>query len=404
MTKSNWIKAAAGALGVVIVLAVAFRGKLHEIYALSTYSGIFEPAVIDQNFRTLHQQYPSVRIPHTAPLYDLPSKPQPLPAAVDVNGKSMSVGDWLQRTKTNGFLIVKDGVIVSENYYRGYDQTTPHILMSVTKSVVSLLVGIAHESGLIASLNDPVDKYAPMLKQGGYAGVSIKNVLQMSSGVRWVEDYGDLNSEVVRYIVSILTGSVDEFASKIPNERPAGTYNKYVSADTQVLTMVLQGATGKPLSELLEKHVWSKLGMEHDAWWLVDAKGQVAGAGGLNAIPRDMARIGLLYLNEGRNFQGQAVVSPKWIKSSVTPDAPHLMPGKNPALHDWSLGYGYQWWIPENAEGGYSAIGIFGQFIYIFPERKVIIVKTSAYDDYFKSGSDMELETLEVFKALAKAI
>jgi len=300
-------------------------------------------------------------------------------------------------------MVIKDGNILSEQYFRGSDKDTRHILMSVTKSVVSLMVGVALESGLIKSLDDPVDSYAPELKRGGYAGVTVKNVLQMSSGVRWNEDYGDLNSDVVQYIVSILLGSVDEFTAKLPKERAQGIYNKYASADTQVLGMVLTGATGKPLPELLREHLWSKLGVEQDAWWLVDTTGQAAAAGGLNASLRDMGRIGLLYLNRGKTFSGQSVVSEDWIKASVTPDAPHLMPGKKPTS-DWVLGYGYQWWIPQNPEDDYSAIGIFGQFIYVYPRRGVVIVKTSAYDDYFESGEKMELESLEVFRALAKAL
>ena len=127
------------------------------------------------------------------------------------------------------------------------------------------------------------------------------------------------------------------------------------------------------------------------------------GAGGLNAALRDMAKLGLLYLNDGKNHLGQSLVSRNWVQSSVTADAPHLQPGKR-ASSDWVLGYGYQWWLPLNPDGDFCAIGIYGQFIYVYPKHNVVIVKTSAYRDYNSTGELMEIESLAVFRALAQAI
>ena len=276
--------------------------------------------------------------------------------------------------------------------------------MSVAKSVVSFLMGTALADGNISSLQDPVDIYAKTLKGSGYEGVTIKNVLQMSSGVRFNEDYGDLKSDIVRLVAAFTSGSVNEFVATLPNELEPGTFNRYVSADTQVLAMVLQGATGKSLTEYGEEKLWSRLGTEYDAYWLTDTKGMEMSFGGLNAALRDYARFGLLYLNEGRNFNGEQLVPAEWVKASVTPDAPYLMPGKNNPGSDWPMGYGYQWWIPENPEGDFAAIGIYGQFIYVHPTYNVVIAKTSAYVDYNNTGDEMEFESMEAFRGIAKGL
>ena len=123
-----------------------------------------------------------------------------------------------------------------------------------------------------------------------------------------------------------------------------------------------------------------------------------------STVLRDYARFGLLYLNQGRNFEGQQLVSADWVKASVTPDAPHLMPGRDNPGSDWPMGYGYQWWIPENPQGDYTAIGIYGQFIYVHPAHNVVIAKTSAYVDYDNSGDEMEFESVEAFRAIAKGL
>jgi hypothetical protein len=276
--------------------------------------------------------------------------------------------------------------------------------MSVSKSIVSFLMGVAMTEGRISSLQDPVDKYAPGLKGSGYEGVSLKNVLQMSSGIGFYEDYEDLKSDLVRMVVAFTTGSLNDFVATLVNERKPGTYNRYVSADTQVLGMVLEGATGENLTDYTREKLWRALGAEYDAEWLTDPKGTEMAFGGFNASLRDYARFGLLYLNEGRNYQGRQLVPSDWVKASVTPDAPHLMPGRDNPDSSFPMGYGYQWWIPENPEGDFLAIGIYGQFIYVHPGHEVVIAKTSAYVDYNDSGDEMEFESVEAFRAIARAL
>ena len=393
---------------IIIVAAVAavaiFWKDIQEIRGIMAYAGAFEPDVIVENFRSFYKQYPSTTVRRSGPIFELKEGHRPLPEIYVYQGKTKKVADWIQQTETTGLLVLKDDVVVFEHYYQGNDKSTRVISMSVAKSFVSFLVGTALSEGSITDLQIPVDKYAPGLKGSGYEGVSLKNVLQMSSGVRCTEDYGDLKSDIVRLVASFLGGSLNDFVAGLPNERVPGTFNKYVSADTQVLAMVLKGATGKTLTAYMQEKLWSRLGAEYDAEWLIDPSGTEMAFDGLNAALRDYARFGQLYLDLGRNFKGQQLVPADWVRASVTPDAPHLMPGRDNPGSDWPMGYGLQWWIPENPDGDFMAIGIYGQFIYVHPEHRVVIAKSSAYADYNNSGDEMEFESVEAFRAIAKGL
>ncbi|MFD1199252.1 serine hydrolase domain-containing protein [Brucella gallinifaecis] len=380
-----------------------FWNKINEYWAVYQYAQIFKPDVIDKNFRSLYKVYPSVRVPHTADVSILPVAERSLPETYNYKGETRKISDFLKRTDTTGFIVLKDGEIVHESYDRGNSEASQSIAMSLSKSFVSFLIGNAVADGKI-SLDETVDHYAPALKEGGYKGVKVKNVLQMSSGIGFNEDYGDLNSDIVRYIIQMLTGSVADFTAHLKNEREQGTLNQYVSADTQVLALVLEGATGVPIQSYFQDRLWSKLGAEADAYWLIDPKGEVVAAGGLNAVLRDFARFGLLYMNGGRNYRGEQIVPEQWVHDSVTPDAPYLMPGRNMPDGKVAYGYGYQWWIPSDPQGDFVGVGIYGQFIYVNPVKNVVIVKTSAYANFNIDGQAMKDETIHMFQSLANAL
>jgi CubicO group peptidase (beta-lactamase class C family) len=292
-----------------------------------------------------------------------------------------------------------------ENYDRGNTESSRAIAWSVSKSVLSALFGIAVSQGKIASLDDPVAQYVPELRDSGYGLVRLKDVLQMSSGIAFNEDYGDFNSDINamgRYFALDLP--LQNFVSGLKNGRKPGTFNHYVSMDTQVLGMVLAKATGRTIADLTEEQLWKPLGMEADAAWLIDGAGMEATFGGLNAVLRDYARFGRLYLHQG-NWNGVQVVPADWVRASVTPDAPHLMPGKRDSS-SWVLGYGYQWWVPGDlgapgTQGDFLAIGIYGQAIYVSPATGIVIARTAAYQNYNKDGDAMELESIEFFRSLA---
>lgn len=394
-------------LVLVSITVIAFLPKLKELNALRLYSKVFEPETIDHNFRSLYQQYPSIEFPKSNDFYEIERSKEILKLSEDFNfeGKSINTEEWLTRTHTTGLAIMRGDKMIYERYFRGNSEDSKSIIMSVSKSMTSMLIGVALDEGAIKSIDDPVVTYVPELKGSAYDdGVSIKHVLQMSSGVRWDEDYGNLGSDLVRSVVATLIGSLDEFSKTIPRENEPGTFNRYASIDTQVLGMVLRGATSRSYQDYFQEKLWSKLGVEHNGYMLVDSIGEPVVYGGMNISLRDMLRFGKLYLDQGVNYRGQQLVDPKWIAQSTVANGEHAQPGVNNPKSDSGFGYGYQWWLPLNPKNDYAAIGIYGQFIYVNPKLNVVIVKTSAYPDYTTDGGMMNHETLIAFQQLAQKI
>lgn len=199
-----------------------------------------------------------------------------------------------------------------------------------------------------------------------------------------------------------LGGSFDEFATTLEIEREEGVYLHYVSIDTHVLGMVLRHATGREITDYLNEKLWSKIGAEANAIYMVDSLNQPMVLGGLNLRTRDYARFGKLYLDNGQ-WNGEQIVPAQWVADSITPDAPHLVPGKRDSS-EINLGYGYQWWIPENADQEFMALGIYGQYIYINQKAGVVIVKNSANIDFMKNNFESATETVELFRAIATSL
>ena len=302
------------------------------------------------------------------------------------NDNTYNTQHFIDSSDTQGFLVIQDDTIVYENYWKGQHENIQHISWSVAKSYISALFGIAIEEGHIKSIHQTVDEYLPQLKGSGYEGVKIKDVLQMSSGVKFDETYSDPQSDIQQYWVGFVEGdSQDEFAANMVNERTPGTYNKYVSMDTHVLGMILVEATGKNLTDYLEEKLWKPLGSEFDAYWLVDGQGMEMALGGINACLRDYAKIGRLYLNKG-NWNGTQIVPAAWYEASVSASEEHLQPeSKNSSSP--GMGYGYQWWIPDGNEGEFMAMGVFNQYIYVNPTTNTIIVKNSANKNYYEKNN-----------------
>lgn len=361
---------------------------------------LFDEDVLVQRFRAMDSIFETVPVHHGGSAHPFERKPGTLPLTYQYEGQTKTVESFLDQTWTTGLIVILDEKIVYESYYRGNTVNSKVISWSVAKSFVSALVGIAVEEGAIRDIHEPITDYVPQLRGSGYDGVAIKDILQMSSGIQFNEDYGDFWSDINRLGRAIaFDTSLDEFVASLERAHTPGTYNHYVSMDTQVLGMLLREATGQTLAKYLESRLWQPLGMESNAYWLVDKNGMELAFGGLNAVLRDYARFGVLYLNEGR-WRNKQLLPVQWVRASVTPDAPHLQPGAN-AASSWVLDYGYQWWIPQRPDGDYLAIGIYNQFIYVYPRYTVVIAKSSAYPHYNFDGDDKELETIAVFRAIA---
>ena len=369
-------------------------------------SRIFTGAAQVENFRSMASIYP-VRVIRRAakPAPLAAGKATALPASFEAQGRTLDTQAFLAQVETTGLLVLKDDRLVYETYWLGNDATTQTISWSVVKSVVSALMGIALHEGAIRSVEDPVTQYVPGLAGSGYDGVRIKDVLQMSSGVRWNEDYSDPQADINVFGRVFRRGeSLDAFAARCVRGREPGTYNLYNSTDTHVIGMVLRHATGRSLSDYLKEKLWDPIGAEADAFWIVDDKGAEMAGGGLNAVLRDYARLGLLYQNGGA-LNGTQIVPESWVKASVTPDAPHLMPGPRPSALLPS-GYGYQWWVPDDS-GVFAAIGIYNQYVYVDPKARVVIAKSSAFRGYAASTAPEAYKSIEhfaLFKAIAAAI
>ena len=333
-------------------------------------------------------------------------QPLALPTTFEHEGQKRSLEAFLTGTDTVALLVIEDGRLCHERYALSGGPGVQWTSMSVAKSFVSAALGIAWGDGLLGDVRQDICVHLPELRGSAYDGVSIKDVLQMSSGARWNEDYSDPDSDINRFIdVFANGGSFNSLAPRLVRQRPPGTYNLYNSLDTQVLGMLLKRVTGEPIRDYMERKLWHPLGMEDDAHWLVDSEGMEMAFGGLQATARDFAKIGELFRRKGDWF-GRQIVPAEWVEASVTPDAPHLLPG-DMTHSDSLLGYGYQWWLMDGDEGEYSAIGVYNQFVYVNPARKLVIAKLSANPTYGVTNdeaSNREFETISLFRAIGKAL
>lgn len=386
-------------LAVCLVLAGLFRTEIRQLYHTVR---LFDEDVIVHNFSNMQSIAPTVTIQRSGAVNAFGRQPKAIPDTFMYNGESRMMNAFLAGSATTALVVLRGNDITFEEYYLGTKELDQRISWSMAKSFLSAIFGVAVSDGLIPDLNKAVSDYVPALKGSGYDGVSIKNVLQMSSGVYFNEDYGDFHSDINRFgRVMALGGSFDEFAASLTSEREQGAYMHYVSIDTHVLGMVLRAATGRSIEDYFDEKLWSKLGTERDAIYLVDSTGEPMVLGGLNLVSRDYARLGTLYRDYGV-VNGVQVIPRQWIEDSLTPDAPHLLPGPRDNS-DTSLGYGYQWWIPEQADDEFMALGIYGQYIYVNRKAGVVIVKNSANRDFMANNFESEKVAVAAFRAISNS-
>ncbi|WJG10173.1 serine hydrolase [Aliiglaciecola sp. LCG003] len=382
-----------------VLLSLIFSSNLVRLYTAVT---LYEEDKIVTNFLSLYKNFNANKIEASTEPFHFPQALSPLPESFQWQGNTFSVSEFLQQSGTTGFMVIKDGQIRYENYFQGHAQDKLHISWSMGKSFLSALFGIAIEEGYIANIEQQVTEYVPELIGSGYDGVRIKDVLQMSSGVRFNEDYGDFFSDINRFSRAVAFGtSLDEFAASLEREREPGTYNHYVSIDTQVLGMVLTRALDVSLTEFLDTKIWQPLGMEYPLYWLKDDYNMELALGGLNVALRDYAKFGWLYANAGQ-WQGKQIVPKQWIIDSVTPDGAHVQVGENNPASSSAFGYGYQWWIPLDADDEFAAQGIYHQYIYIDPDQQLVIVKNSANHQYNDKSKNWSAKHYAMFRAIQR--
>ncbi len=345
----------------------------------------------------------------------MPLKPHHVSLAsltYDYAGKTTNVDDYMQRNRTAGLLILKGGAVALERYGMGNTETSRWTSWSVAKSVTSTLVGAALKDGHIASLDDPVTRYVTALKGSAYEQNTIRELLRMTSGVRWIETYsGTGDSDIARLgeaeaeaYGSGKSGSVMELMRTRPRAAAPGSVFNYSTGESYVLGAVVAAATGTTLSDYFSRKVWAPFGMEADGYWQLDSEGGLEmGGENFSATLRDYGRFGLFFSREGV-VNGTAVLPLGWRALAGHPDSPVTNYG---ALYEgYPLGYGYQWWgfpgkdttIPAQ-DRPFTAQGIYGQFIYINPKEDVVAVVWSAWNN-----SEDESAQFETYALLSKAV
>lgn len=285
------------------------------------------------------------------------------PAAVKYQDNDMSFDDFLEETKSVAFLVIRNDSILYERYLDEYDAASIVPSFSMAKSVTSMLIGCAIDDGLIGSVQDPVSKYVPEMAKNGFDKVTIAHVLQMTSGIKFNEGYYNPFGEVATFYYGT---SLRKDTEKLKLATDPGTQFAYASGNTQILGLILERVLeGKTITEYLGEKIWQPVGMEYGASWSIDRKkdGMEKTFCCLNARARDFAKLGRLYLHKG-NWNGKQLVPEDWVRESTKVDS----------TAGSSKRYQYQWWLPTT-HGDFMAQGILGQYIYVNPDKNLIIVR-----------------------------
>jgi CubicO group peptidase (beta-lactamase class C family) len=319
------------------------------------------------------------------------------------DGVEKNVTQFLSETYTDGFLVSQHGCVVTEMYFNDMDVSTPHLSQSVAKSIVGTLAGILVGRGILDP-QAPLVEYVPELAVCGYADAHVFHVLNMRSGVHFGEDYGVPGSDIAR--IDIASGwrpqpdahaplTIRDVILTLHKAREHGEFFEYRSIETDVLAWAMERAAGASLAELVSRELWSRLGVEHDAYFTVDTAGTALADGGFNATLRDYARFGQLMVHDGRVGDEQ-VVPPQWVAACRTGDTAAF----GSPYSDISPGgaYSNQWWVNDIMHGDFMARGVFGQLIYIDPEHELVVVKLSTWPDYLNPA--FLIDTLRAISAI----
>lgn len=364
------------------------------------YNGDLVPDLAVSTFRNIDRLFPARRVAAS-------DQPRPLevaevqlePIRAEIGDASYDMNDFLALDNVTGLIVLKDGKVAYEIYQRGNGPDTRWMSMSVAKSITSTLVGAAIKDGSIGGLDDQVVDYVPALKGSAYDGVTVGQILEMSSGVRWDETYTNPDSDRRALLAAQIAqrpGALMEVMAALPRAHEPGMQHNYSTGETSVASEIVIGATGKNLSDYLAEKIWQPYGMEADAaWWLDAPDGNEIGGSGLSATLRDFARFGQFFL-DGGVIDGEAVLPDGWTE----------MAGRPVTLGDGeTVEYGLMWWpgwtAPSKEDKAYLAIGIQGQNIYINPAKNVVIAMTAAQP---KPLGKEPVDPLVMFDAITAAL
>ncbi|WP_022951298.1 serine hydrolase domain-containing protein [Leucothrix mucor] len=326
-------------------------------------------------------------IPAGEKVYPLPQG-EPLDVGVDVDA-------FMQDQRAAALVVVQDGKIRLEKYGLDFTAAGRWTSFSVAKSITSTLLGAAIQDGYINSVDEMVSDYIPDLKGSVYDTVTIQQLMTMTSGVQWNEDYADPNSDVARFNAHKAEQGVDvtvSYMRQLTREAPPGTKWVYKTGETNLIGVLVSSATQKNLSEYLSEKICQPFGMEQDASWILGTSGHEISGCCVQAATRDFARFGLFILNDGI-ADGQRVLPEGWVAEATMNHIDSSEAG---------YGYGYQWW--NLGDGAYMARGIFGQGIFIDPSRNLVIASNSNWPQATDTqGGDQEQQRLAFYRQVQLA-
>ena len=358
------------------------------------------PEVNSFTFREDDRVFESRAVPRSGPVWELSHADGFAMPADHYDGKDYAYNQFAERTFTNAMLVIRHGKIVFEDYRNRMTPQTRHIAFSMSKTITALLVGIALDEGKIASLDDPATKYIPELKGTGYDGATIRQIMEMRSGVDYDEryDFGAHPSFAAKLHEQAIILNKMRFADGALETRranqPGSTFN-YSTLDTMVIGWLLERATGEKIEDLTREKLWAPLGAKDDAFWLADGPpgvGRALNGMGFNATLRDFGRLGLLMLEDGKRGD-KRIVPEGWMRQVTT----MLPTGNKPG--EGFPGYGLFTWQVDNEPGAYCAVGLAGQYIYVSPATDTVIVKLSYYPP--AEPPNVTPETIGYFEAIA---
>jgi CubicO group peptidase (beta-lactamase class C family) len=340
-------------------------------------------------YRNMEKVAPAAVIARGGAVRELPVAPRPIDPAFTANGKTYDTERYMAAFRASGVLVIKDGRIVLERYGMGRGPNDRWTSFSVAKSVTSTLIGAAIRDGKIKSLDDPVTQYLPDLKGGGYEGVTVRELITMTSGVKWNENYADPNSDVAKVgFVSPDPGldPVVGYMRHLPREAEPGTKFVYKTGETDLAGRLVAAAVGEPLARYLSEKIWRPYGMEQDGVWVEDIGGHERGGCCISMTLRDYGRFGEFMLDGGK-AGGADVLPAGWVTDATSP-------------HVRKPSYGYFWWL---IPGGYEAEGVFGQTVSVFPQDHLVVVINSAWPSAWDDNIDaVRMKYLEAIRAAVR--
>ena len=346
-------------------------------------------------YRNIDKIFPTRRVDAGRAPSALPTEAYEITPAFSFDGQNWTVDTYMEAQNTVGLLVLKDGEIVLERYRQGYAQDQRWVSFSVAKSITSTLVGVALRDGFIRSLDDPLTQYLPELQASAYEGVTVGQLLTMTTGVDWNEDYDDPDADVWRIKSEQAEPGADpivNYMAGLQRTSEPGTIFHYNTGETHLAGSLVRAASGKSLAAYLSESLWIPLAMERSATWMLDEGGQEQAGCCLSASLHDFARFGLFFLN-GDTINGEFVVPEGWVDMATS--ASDVSRHSDEVAIYPQDGYGFMWWTHGDA---FQAVGIFGQLIHANPTLGLVVVAQSAWEKA-TGGEDLEAHFLEAVEA-----